>query len=366
MHVRHALERTLEEFKHDSPLFLGYPCNTDFDYSELAPFLDYAINNIGDPFAPSNFHINTHKFEMDVIDWYKKFFNAPMNTTWGYCNNGGTEGNMYSMYLASQNFPEATIYYSDQAHYSVSKAAKMTGLPVVQVPTDHSGVMLYGALREELKNSDSAAIVFANVGTTFSGGIDDVERIKIMLEELKYNDHYIHVDAALFGSFLPFKDEHAFDFRYGINSLSISGHKFLGMPMPSGICIVTEEDTIAVQEEISYIRTYDRTMSGSRNGITPLMFWVSIQRLARGGMQEKWEKSMATAGRALDCFHKNGIPAWSNEDSPVVVFPLNGCKRELISKYQIATSGDEGHICCMPGTDIDVITRFVNKMARGE
>ena len=35
--------------------------NQDFDYSVLVPFLEYSINNVGDPFHPSNFWGNTHE-----------------------------------------------------------------------------------------------------------------------------------------------------------------------------------------------------------------------------------------------------------------------------------------------------------------
>ena len=34
---------------------VGYPCNQEFDYSALLPFLSYSANNVGDPFHDSNF-----------------------------------------------------------------------------------------------------------------------------------------------------------------------------------------------------------------------------------------------------------------------------------------------------------------------
>ena len=59
-----SLTRNLEkELEH----FIGYPCNTLFDYSALYHFLKLPLNNIGDPFVPTNYHINTHEFERDVI-----------------------------------------------------------------------------------------------------------------------------------------------------------------------------------------------------------------------------------------------------------------------------------------------------------
>ena len=40
--------------------YVGYPCNEDFDYSELLRFFGFAVNNIGDPFGGSNIPMNTH------------------------------------------------------------------------------------------------------------------------------------------------------------------------------------------------------------------------------------------------------------------------------------------------------------------
>ena len=32
---------------------LGYPCTTDYDYGPLYRFLEFPINNVGDPFVES-------------------------------------------------------------------------------------------------------------------------------------------------------------------------------------------------------------------------------------------------------------------------------------------------------------------------
>ena len=46
---------------------VGYPTNQTFDCSSLLPFLDFAINNVGDPFHPSNYRSNTHAIKLEVI-----------------------------------------------------------------------------------------------------------------------------------------------------------------------------------------------------------------------------------------------------------------------------------------------------------
>ena len=62
-----ALLRDFEELRHR---LVGYPCNQEFDYSALLPFLSYSANNVGDPFHDSNFRSNTHEMEREVIGFF--------------------------------------------------------------------------------------------------------------------------------------------------------------------------------------------------------------------------------------------------------------------------------------------------------
>ena len=55
---------------------------------------------------------------------------------------------------------------------------------------------------------------------------------------------YIHCDGALAGMLLPFhyqtntrSHEYHISFKHGIDSISVSGHKMLGCPMPCGVVI---------------------------------------------------------------------------------------------------------------------------------
>ena len=60
-----SLLRELDELGQHT---VGYPCNLDFDYTALLPFMRYDINNVGAPFHDSNFRSNTHRIEREVID----------------------------------------------------------------------------------------------------------------------------------------------------------------------------------------------------------------------------------------------------------------------------------------------------------
>ncbi|KAF0929698.1 hypothetical protein E2562_023046 [Oryza meyeriana var. granulata] len=41
----------VQRLQHRSAYHLGYPLNLDYDFGPLAPFLNFSLNNAGDPFA---------------------------------------------------------------------------------------------------------------------------------------------------------------------------------------------------------------------------------------------------------------------------------------------------------------------------
>ncbi|CAI8037606.1 Histidine decarboxylase [Geodia barretti] len=70
------------------------------------------------------------------------------------------------------------------------------------------------------------------------GAVDDIPAIRQIIDELDIGEHYIHADAALSGMILPYVDDpQPFGFDAGIDSISISGHKLIGAPLPCGIVL---------------------------------------------------------------------------------------------------------------------------------
>ena len=56
---------------------LGFQANQDLSYQEdLKPFLDFHINNVGDPFQSGSFTMNSKWMEQAVLDYYAKLWNA--------------------------------------------------------------------------------------------------------------------------------------------------------------------------------------------------------------------------------------------------------------------------------------------------
>jgi histidine decarboxylase len=212
------LDSLYRHFQKASKEMAGYPISLFFNYSKLHRFMKFHLNNLGDPFLRSwHYRMNTLAIERKVIDRFAELFHAPKDDYWGYVTNGGTEGNLYGLYVAREMHPAGIVYYSDQTHYSIPKVLKLLKIPSVKVKTDAKGEIDYHSLQSVLDHN--IPIIVANIGTTMKGAVDDVIRIKEILTDLKIKKYYIHCDAAFFGMILPFLPEiesQAFDFRIGI------------------------------------------------------------------------------------------------------------------------------------------------------
>ena len=137
--VQGRLDRLLSTVRSADARQVGYPTNQRFDYSPLLPFLDYSLNNVGDPFHDSNYWANTHEFEREVIAHFARLLRIPPDEAWGYVTSGGTEGNMYGLYLARELFPTAMFYFSEDTHYSVLKNVRVLNARYIMIKRQENG-----------------------------------------------------------------------------------------------------------------------------------------------------------------------------------------------------------------------------------
>ncbi len=346
-----------------APSFVGYPCSQDFDYPELAPFLRFALNNVGDPFGESIYRENTFAFEREVIGFFQKHLRAPEGQTWGYITAGGTEGNLYGLFLARELYPEGVVYYSEHTHYSAAKIVRVLGARSIMIRGQENGEIDYEDLRETLKlHRDVPPIILANIGTTMHGAVDDLSKIRALLKDLAVARSYIHADAALSGMILPWvADPQPFGFDAGVDSIAVSGHKFIGSPMPCGVVLARRHHVDRVARSVEYVGCMDTTVAGSRNALTPLVLWSALQRWGEAGLRARAAECLAVADYAVTDFRARGIPAWRHRNSITVVFPRPGL--ELIQRWQIAPHRDIAHIITMPHVTRPIVDRLVAEIA---
>lgn len=359
-------EQALSELHHkllqQSEFYLGYPNNQLLSHSDLAPFLDIVINNIGDPFV-GNDGINTCDFEKEVLSFFRQLFKIDENEYWGYVTRGGTEGNIFGAYLARDIFPDGILYYSTNTHYSVRKAAKLLRMDSRVIRSQRSGELDYEHLEEELtQNRHLPVIINANIGTTMRGATDRLERIFTLFEKLDITRHYIHCDGALFGPMHPFiEGAPELSFKLPIDSISVSGHKFLGSPIPCGIVITRKHLQRSIKGHIDYIGSYDSTIFGSRDGFSVLLLWKQIRQAGMEGMKNWSAHCMSNTHYALSQLNKIQWPAWKNDFSNIILIrrPVDFvCK-----KWHLATEADLAHIIIMPSVTKEKIDLLIEDLA---
>jgi histidine decarboxylase len=363
---RERLNQHLEKLAEYRETELGYPVAFDIDIKPLVPFLGYSLNNVGDPFMEAHYRINSREFEREVLQFFAELTHAPANDWWGYVTNGGTEGNLYGMYLAREMFPDGIVYFSRDSHYSVAKNLHFLGMRNIMIRSQANGEMDYDDLHETIRiRRDATPIIFANIGTTMTEGRDDIGRIQGILDDLSIERRYIHSDAALCGGYAAFLDPRpAWDFADGADSIAISGHKFFAMPIPCGIVLARKRYVDRVGQSVAYIGTRDTTISGSRDGFTVLGLWYAIRSFGFEGMKARLEKAMALADYAEEQFRAAGILARRNKTALTVVFPKPS--ESVCDKWQLATAGEISHIVCMPHLRREQIDALVEDILKSE
>ena len=348
MEARDRLSALKDAFDQAAAHLIGYPTNQNFDFSELLPFLQYSANNVGDPFHDSNYRVNTHEIEREVVARFAAMMRLDANDAWGYVTTGGTEGNMYGLYMSRELYPQGVVYFSQDTHYSILKILRVLNMRNIMIKSQDNGEIDYEDLYETIRiNRDVPVIIMANIGTTMKGAVDDLQHVRRILDDLAITRSYIHSDAALSGLILPFvPNPQPFGFDAGADSLAVSGHKLIGAPLPCGVVLTKREYVARIARSVEYVGVMDTTLSGSRNAWTPLVLWYALEQYGADGFRELVTEMLAVAEYAVERFNDRGIPAWRNRNSVTVVFPKP--PQPIIRKWQLAPYGDIAHLITMP------------------
>jgi histidine decarboxylase len=356
--ARRRLRTFMSATRKEYPRFIGFPAALDYEYEDLMPMMDMFLNNLGDPYVDPLFKVHTKQFEREVVDFYAQLFRAPADDYWGYVTNGSSECNLYALYVAREKFDSPVVYYSTDAHYSIPKNIYILNMTGEKIPSQKNGEMDYDRLRTAIASHPGRpAIVVATIGTTMTEAKDNVATIKQILREAGVA-HHIHADAALSGIYTALLEpHHPFDFEDGVNSINISGHKFVGSPIPSGVIIVHKRDKDLLKGALNYIGSPDTTITGSRNGHTPLFLWYAIEKYGIEGFKARAEAAQKMADYTYQQLQKTGWETWRNPGGLTVM--IKSPTEELIHKWQLATYEGWSHIICMPGVKKSQIDAFI-------
>ena len=243
-----ALAKNLRERRFEQ---LGYPFDQETSLKEYYRWLadtglcDLTLINVGDPYKTQWDMLHTDEFERACIDFVADSFNFGEDR-WGVISNGGSDGNMHGLYfgrktLEAKSSVPPVLYVSDEAHYSVKKLGDILNMETRTIRARENGSMDVSDLEKKL-SPDRPALVAIAIGGTFKGAIDDQRAIDEVLKKVNPPFVYRHLDAALFGGYMPFLDDpkarEILDAqKMGFDSVAVSGHKFYGINEPAGIFV---------------------------------------------------------------------------------------------------------------------------------
>lgn len=342
----------------------GYPYNLDFSFAKFAYLLDHFVNNLGDPYHPSNYRMDGRDFEQKLISRLGELWRMP--DSWGYVTSSGTEGNLAGVLYGKLCLGNPVVYYSKDTHYSIPKACRAYSLDSIEISSDPSGEIDYSELfRTLVLNSGRPALIICNISTTFRGAYDSGIEIRNALElaGIPKDHRYVHADAALGGMILPFlKDvpsSHKFSEKL-FDSVSVSGHKMPGTPIPCGAILTQEWVNGRLATDIEYLGSKDTTLSGSRSGLAAILLYHAITDRSHREWEEIAESCINRAEYLRNQLTAHGVQATRNSLSNQVWFdkPMES----IVKKWQLSCIGEEAKVSIMPNHKIDQIDELIQEI----
>ena len=335
------------------------------------------VNNAGDPYDIKSAHLmNSLEFEREDIEFLGPLYGFDLDDLWGIVTFSGTDGNNHGIYFGAKYLEKKTqkkpvLYVSDAAHYSSRRLADLQNLDMVLVPSDVHGCMIPEALEKSLIPDRPALMVYA-MGTTFKGGVDDQAALNAVLARHPSIEVYRHLDAALFGGYLPYTPYKDVVNRrvQPFDSIAVSGHKFFGMDEPGGFFLTTMEVRNNQNPyEISYLNCSMPMINCSRSAMTPIKLWWILQHTSVEEFTKQAADMLEGAAWLKKELEAAGWPAWLEPMSNTVYFKRPS--ERVAHKYNLAPDYDErlggelSHIVVMQHVTEERMRAFLEDLKQG-
>ena len=260
--------------------------------------------------------------EEQAVRWVGELVGYPVAA--GAFTSGGTISNLTALAAAREHaIPgarsaglagvSAAIYCSDEAHYSIERAAELLGIGtagVRAIPIDDARRMRVDHLAAAIDADRAAGVVpvavVATAGTTLTGAIDPIAQIADVCAE---RDVWLHIDGA-YG--LPAASIAAERGRFAdlerADSASIDAHKWLYLPKACGVVMVRHR--LALESTFGHDEAYlphqdrrrhavDATLEYSRP-FRALKLWLAFRAHGADAFRHAIERNLAQARLLVD------------------------------------------------------------------
>jgi aromatic-L-amino-acid decarboxylase len=279
-----------------SPRFFAYFPTTGSGPGILAELLAAALNQVAFIWRVSP---ASTELEGVALSWLAQLLGLP--ESWhGHIEDSASTSTLAALIAARHAGGGTRVVFSEHAHSSVEKGARMLGLEAVKIPADEQFRMRTDLLEQELAAGDVAAVV-ATVGTTSSTAVDPVPAVADRCAEAGV---WLHIDAAYAGATWVCPELRSS--QAGVaraDSLVVNPHKWLFTPMDCS-CLWTSRPVdfrAAFSLVPEYLRTADEAESLSDYGpalgrrFRSLKLWAVMRCYGRSGLQERIREGIRLA-----------------------------------------------------------------------
>ncbi len=349
---------------------IGYPGNQSFNLDKFFSWWgkdlsSYILNNAGNPEDIGNYAFHTKAFEQDALRSMLDYCFLDQKSYWSFIASSGTKANIQGFFIARNylsSFGKPIFYLSKEAHYSLFTAANLLDVDYRVIPCLPNGEIDYNIFEKELE-VDRPTCINVTLGTTFKGAIDNVEKLKDICKRKKIKKIYFHADAAFFGGYLHFFYPNLYN---NFDSISISGHKFFGSPIPFAVffCKKNIKDEVA-KLSIDYTNSDNMIIDCSRSALSPLILWWHLSVKSKDIWLNEAKQMLDNASFLVNELNRRGIAAFCNEFSSIVYFRTPSQKLCLkwslaVNKYSL--EGSLAHVICMQHVSKKVLQDFLNDL----
>ncbi len=343
----------------DHPKFFSFVPSPNNIVSTFADALATGFNLFSGAWVSSP---GAAELEILTTNWLLRIFGFPVVEGGGLFVSGGSMANLTALATARQiklgaDFQEGVVYWSDQTHSSVERAAHVSGLQKDQlriIPSNDQFQirldLLKAAVEKDVADGKRPFLVVANGGTTNTAAVDPLYRISTLC---RHHDMWMHVDAAYGGAaILCATGKAALSGIELADSVTIDPHKWFHQPYEIGCLLVRDSrflsgtfrtqpvylrDLMGAAEEINF---FDMGIQLTRR-FRALKFYMSLKTYGLGAFRKSVKDSIALAewwGGYLD-----QQPDWEVISAPslaVITFryrPANAdfdeCELDRINQY---------------------------------
>jgi glutamate/tyrosine decarboxylase-like PLP-dependent enzyme len=264
--------------------------------------------------------VGPNQVELTVLEWFRRWMGMPEGSR-GLLTSGGSAATVTAVVAArhhalganSADLPKLTVYCSDQAHSSFTKAAWIAGISrdhVRAVPSDDTYRMRVDKLKEMVRADRSAGLrpflVCATAGATNTGAVDPLHAIADFTRD---EELWLHTDSAYAGfSVLTGRGKELLDGLGRADTLTLDPHKWLYVPFECG-CLMARDPSkleaafsvnpeylrdVRVESAINFSDYGEQLTRYSR----AMKVWVSVQYFGTDAIAAEQDRAMSLADLA--------------------------------------------------------------------